>query len=49
VTGDPLDIVRTVLAVHGYTAVDLVIVRDVLAHHLADLDAFVAAIRERPR
>ncbi len=35
---------RNVL-VHGYTGVDLAIVEDVLANHLQDLDAFVAAIR----
>ena len=35
---------RNVL-VHGYVAVDLAIVRDVVEHHLGDLDAFVAAIR----
>lgn len=37
---------RNVL-VHGYTDVDLDIVRDVLAHHLPDLDAFVDAVRAR--
>lgn len=35
---------RNVL-VHGYTAVDLGVVRDVLEHHLDDLLAFVAAVR----
>jgi uncharacterized protein YutE (UPF0331/DUF86 family) len=39
---------RNVL-VHNYDAVDLSIVRDVLEHHLDDLLAFVAAIRERMR
>ncbi|MCO5172125.1 MAG: DUF86 domain-containing protein [Planctomycetes bacterium] len=33
------------ILVHGYTAVDLTIVRDVVEHHLGDLDAFVAAAR----
>lgn len=37
---------RNVL-VHGYDEVDLEIVRDVVEHHLGDLLAFVAAIRER--
>lgn len=37
---------RNVL-VHGYIEVDLAIVKDVLANHLSDLDAFVAAIRAR--
>lgn len=36
---------RNVL-VHGYVDVDLAVVRDVLDHHLVDLEAFVAAIRE---
>lgn len=35
------------ILVHGYTEVDLAIVQDVLANHLGDLDAFVAAIRGR--
>jgi len=35
---------RNVL-VHGYDAVDVAIVRDVLAHGVDDLEAFVAAIR----
>lgn len=35
------------VVVHGYTAVDLQIVRDVLAHGLDDLAAFVATIRAR--
>jgi uncharacterized protein YutE (UPF0331/DUF86 family) len=33
--------------VHGYAEVDPKIVRDVVEHHLGDLDAFVAAIRTR--
>ena len=37
---------RNVL-VHGYTDVDLSIVQDVLANHLGDLDAYIAAIRAR--
>ena len=37
---------RNVL-VHGYTAVDLGLVRDVVENHLGDLDEFVAAIRSR--
>jgi uncharacterized protein YutE (UPF0331/DUF86 family) len=37
---------RNVL-VHGYTAVDPRIVRDVLVNHLGDLTAFTAAIRAR--
>ena len=37
---------RNVL-VHGYTDVDLAIVRDVLANHLGDLDEYIAAIRAR--
>jgi uncharacterized protein YutE (UPF0331/DUF86 family) len=37
---------RNVL-VHGYQEVDLGIVEDVLAHHLDDLLAFVAAVRGR--
>lgn len=35
------------ILVHGYDDVDLQIVRDVVAHRLGDLDAFVAAIRRR--
>ncbi|MDQ3170249.1 MAG: DUF86 domain-containing protein [Acidobacteriota bacterium] len=35
---------RNVL-VHGYDAVDLAIVRDILEHHLVDLLSFVSAIR----
>ena len=35
---------RNVL-VHGYDAVDLAVVRDILAHHLDDLLAFASAIR----
>jgi uncharacterized protein YutE (UPF0331/DUF86 family) len=37
---------RNVL-VHGYTSVDLGIVRDVVEHHLDDLIGFAAAIRKR--
>jgi uncharacterized protein YutE (UPF0331/DUF86 family) len=37
---------RNVL-VHGYTAVDLNIVRDVLAHHLDDVATFVSVVRAR--
>jgi uncharacterized protein YutE (UPF0331/DUF86 family) len=37
---------RNVLG-HGYDDVDLAVVRDVLEHHLGDLDAFVAAVRRR--
>lgn len=37
---------RNVL-VHGYTAVDLNIVRDILAHHLDDVASFVNVIRSR--
>lgn len=37
---------RNVL-VHGYTSVDLDIVRDVMREHLTDMDAFVRRIRER--
>ena len=37
---------RNVL-VHGYDDVDLGVVRDVLDHHLGDLETFVAAIRHR--
>jgi uncharacterized protein YutE (UPF0331/DUF86 family) len=33
------------LLVHGYDEVDLAIVRDVLEHHLGDLDAFVVTVR----
>ncbi|HOU91862.1 MAG TPA: DUF86 domain-containing protein [Polyangiaceae bacterium] len=33
------------LLVHGYAAVDLELVRDVVEHHLGDLVAFVAAVR----
>ena len=35
------------ILVHGYTDVDLEIVRSVLSSHLDDLTAFVAAIRPR--
>ena len=37
---------RNVL-VHGYDDVDLGVVRDVLDHHLGDLETFVAAVRHR--
>ena len=37
---------RNVL-VHGYDAVDLEIVRDVVEHHLAELLQFAATVRER--
>jgi uncharacterized protein YutE (UPF0331/DUF86 family) len=37
---------RNVL-VHGYAEVDVNVVLDVLAHHLPDFEAFVAAIRQR--
>ncbi len=37
---------RNVL-VHGYAAVDVAVVRDVVAHRLTDLDVFVAAVRDR--
>lgn len=37
---------RNVL-VHGYTDVDVEVLRDVVENRLADLDAFVAAIRGR--
>jgi uncharacterized protein YutE (UPF0331/DUF86 family) len=33
--------------VHGYTSVDVGIVKDVLEHRLDDLLSFVAAIRQR--
>ena len=33
--------------VHGYDDVDLDVVRDVLDHHLGDLETFVAAVRHR--
>ncbi|HEY6558354.1 MAG TPA: DUF86 domain-containing protein [Polyangiaceae bacterium] len=39
---------RNVL-VHGYTSVDLDIVRDVMREHLTDMDAFVEEIRKRLR
>lgn len=38
---------RNVL-VHGYAEVDPAIVRDVVEHHLGDLEAFVSAVRARP-
>jgi uncharacterized protein YutE (UPF0331/DUF86 family) len=37
---------RNVL-VHGYAEVDVSVVRDVLDRHMPDLEAFVAAIRQR--
>lgn len=37
---------RNVL-VHGYTEVDVNVVRDVVERHLPDFEAFVAAIRQR--
>jgi uncharacterized protein YutE (UPF0331/DUF86 family) len=37
------------ILVHGYDDVDLAVVRDVLANHLGDLAAFVAAVRRRLR
>jgi uncharacterized protein YutE (UPF0331/DUF86 family) len=37
---------RNVL-VHGYTRVNVDVVRDVLARRLGDLDAFIAAVRTR--
>ncbi len=37
---------RNVL-VHGYDAVNLEIVRDIVEHRLVDLEGFVAAIRAR--
>ena len=37
---------RNVL-VHGYTEVDLALVRDVLEHHLGDLEDFVRQVRDR--
>lgn len=33
--------------VHGYASVDVAVVRDVVEHHLGDLDAFVAVVRAR--
>jgi uncharacterized protein YutE (UPF0331/DUF86 family) len=35
------------LLVHAYAEVDPAIVRDIVEHHLGDLDLFVAAARER--
>jgi uncharacterized protein YutE (UPF0331/DUF86 family) len=35
------------ILVHGYADVDLAIVQDVLANHLGDLDAYIAAINAR--
>jgi len=37
------------ILVHGYDDVDLAILRDILAHHLEDLIAFVSTVRERPQ
>jgi uncharacterized protein YutE (UPF0331/DUF86 family) len=39
---------RNVL-VHGYDDVDLSVVRDFLANHLVDFEAFVAAVRQHAR
>lgn len=39
---------RNVL-VHGYTEVDVAIIRDVLAHRLGDLDEFIVAVRDELR
>lgn len=38
---------RNVL-VHGYAEVDPAIVRDVVEHHLGDLEAFVSTVRAHP-
>ena len=35
------------ILVHGYADVDLAVVQDVVANHLGDLDAYVAAIRAK--
>lgn len=35
------------ILVHGYTAVDPAVVRDVVEDHLGDLEAFATAIRKR--
>ena len=35
------------ILVHGYAEVDLAVVQDVVANHLGDLDAYVAAIRAK--
>jgi uncharacterized protein YutE (UPF0331/DUF86 family) len=35
------------LLVHGYGAVDVAVVRDILEYHLDDLLALVAAVRPR--
>jgi uncharacterized protein YutE (UPF0331/DUF86 family) len=35
------------ILVHGYTDVDRAIVRDIVEHHLGDLESFVARIRGR--
>ena len=43
-----LDLLLKKLAfIHGYTAVDLNVVRDVLAHHLDDIVNFANVIRSR--
>ncbi|MGD2114920.1 MAG: DUF86 domain-containing protein [Acidobacteriota bacterium] len=36
------------LLVHGYASIDLDIVRDIVEHHLGDLEAFVETVRGRP-
>jgi uncharacterized protein YutE (UPF0331/DUF86 family) len=35
------------LVVHGYLAVDLIVLRDIVEHRLGDLTSFVATIRTR--
>jgi uncharacterized protein YutE (UPF0331/DUF86 family) len=35
------------ILVHGYDTVDLGVVRDIVEHHLGDLEAFVGAVRAR--
>lgn len=35
------------IVMHGYTAVDPTILRDIVEHHLGDLGVFVATIRNR--
>jgi uncharacterized protein YutE (UPF0331/DUF86 family) len=35
------------ILVHGYAEVDPEVVKDVVEHHLGDLDAFVSPIRAR--
>ena len=44
---DPALLAKKLALVHGYDDVDLVVVRDILEHHLADLVLFVAHIRAR--